>query len=84
MFAEALRRLGGAPETTVMVGDRLETDIAGGQAAGLPTILVLSGVTTPETLAGHPVQPDMVCSDISALADALRAARREVVHGRAR
>lgn len=83
MFAEALRRLGAAPQNTAMVGDRLETDIAGGQTAGLHTILVMSGVTTEDKLAGHPVQPDMVCEDIGALAEVLLASRREEVHGRA-
>lgn len=82
MFDEALRRLGARPDNTAVVGDRLETDIAGGQAAGLHAILVLSGVTTEATLAGHPVQPEMVCADIGALAAALLAARREEVHGR--
>lgn len=83
MFEEALRRLGGTPQNTAMVGDRLETDIAGGKEAGLHTILVMSGVTTAETLAGHPIQPDRVCEHIGALAAALRDARREAVHGRA-
>jgi ribonucleotide monophosphatase NagD (HAD superfamily) len=37
---------------TVMVGDRLDTDIKGGNEAGAFTILVLSGATTTETLEG--------------------------------
>ncbi len=83
MFAEALRRLGGRPENTAVVGDRLETDIAGGQAAGLQTILVLSGVVGEAELATSAIRPGMVCADIGALAGALRAARQEVGHGRA-
>ncbi len=39
-------RLGTSKEETLVVGDRLETDIAGGQAAGCPCALVLSGVST--------------------------------------
>jgi 4-nitrophenyl phosphatase len=42
----ARERLGTAKEETLVVGDRLETDIAGGQAAGCPVALVLSGVST--------------------------------------
>ncbi len=42
----ARQRLGTTKEQTLVVGDRLETDIAGGQAAGMPTALVLSGVST--------------------------------------
>jgi 4-nitrophenyl phosphatase len=42
----ALERLGTQKEETLVVGDRLETDIAAGQAVGCPTALVLSGVST--------------------------------------
>lgn len=82
IFHEALRRLSAQPGTTAMVGDRLETDIAGAHAAGLPAILVLSGVTRRAQLPGNPVQPDAVFDDISTLATALRRARREEGNGR--
>ena len=59
-----------------MVGDRLSTDIAGGQAAGLATVLVLSGVTSRQELAASSVVPDLVCNDIHALADYLSAGAR--------
>jgi ribonucleotide monophosphatase NagD (HAD superfamily) len=42
----ALKRLNTPRENTIVVGDRLETDIAGGQGIGCPTALVLSGVST--------------------------------------
>jgi len=41
----AIAKLGQPPELTAALGDRLETDIAGGKRLRLPTILVLSGVT---------------------------------------
>lgn len=44
----ALERLGTSTEETLVVGDRLETDIAAGQAVGCPTAFVLSGVSTRE------------------------------------
>ncbi|NUQ86633.1 MAG: HAD-IIA family hydrolase [Anaerolineales bacterium] len=44
----ALERLGTSKEETLVVGDRLETDIAAGQAVGCPTALVLSGVSKRE------------------------------------
>ena len=71
MFAEALRRLDASPETTAMVGDRLDTDILGGQRAELYTILLLSGVTSPEQLRASDITPDLVLDGISALASAL-------------
>ncbi len=45
MMREALNSLGAHSETTVMIGDRMDTDIVAGIEAGLSTILVLSGVT---------------------------------------
>lgn len=71
MFAEAIHRLGKEPTQIAMVGDRLETDIAGGKAAGLKTILVLSGVSGRDDLLTFPVQPDLVLADISELAHQL-------------
>ncbi|MCA9994733.1 MAG: HAD-IIA family hydrolase [Anaerolineales bacterium] len=72
MFQEAMLRLGGNLENTAMVGDRLGTDIAGGKAAGMHTILVLSGITQPEELETSDLQPDYVLPDIAALTKWLR------------
>jgi len=44
----AMEKLGTSPRETLVIGDRLETDIAAGQAVGCPTALVLSGVSTRE------------------------------------
>jgi 4-nitrophenyl phosphatase len=68
MFKEALRRLDGNPADTVMVGDRLNTDIVGGHRAGLRTILVLTGISKEEELANVDVQPDWVFQDLIHLA----------------
>jgi 4-nitrophenyl phosphatase len=53
-----------------MVGDRLYTDIALGKT-GLTTVLVLSGETKREDLAGSPFQPDFIMRDLSELVDML-------------
>jgi HAD superfamily hydrolase (TIGR01457 family) len=67
MFDTALRLMGTSPQTTLMIGDRLDTDILGAQQAGLPAALVLTGVTTPEILAASDIQPDDVYDDLPAL-----------------
>ena len=64
LYQEALRRMGARPEMTAAVGDRLDTDVAGGVRAGLTTVLVLSGISTEADLATSAVRPDLVCADI--------------------
>jgi NagD protein len=51
-----------------MVGDRVSSDIAGGHAAGLETILVLSGTTSREEVEAAEPAPDHV---VDSLADLL-------------
>ena len=50
MIRSALRQIGAHSESTVMIGDRMDTDIVTGLEAGLETILVLTGITEDE---GH-------------------------------
>ncbi len=76
MILQAMTRMGGSPANTAVIGDRLDTDIVGGQRAGLPTILVLSGVTDRRLAEASPIQADAVFEDVGALADALNKARR--------
>jgi HAD superfamily hydrolase (TIGR01457 family) len=61
----ALERLGLPASDCVMVGDRIETDIAMGKALGLSTILVLTGVTPPDDSRITQVKPDHVLRSIS-------------------
>jgi len=71
MFEMSLARMGVAAANALMVGDRLETDILGGQRAGLITALVRSGVTSPEVLAASAIQPDLVFDGLPDLQAAL-------------
>lgn len=63
----ARERLGTSREETLVVGDRLETDIAGGQGAGCPVALVLSGVSTREQGEAWRPLVDFTAEDLSAL-----------------
>jgi 4-nitrophenyl phosphatase len=67
LFELARTRLGTSKVQTLVVGDRLETDIAGGQAAGMPTALVLSGVSTREQAERWQPKVDMVVENLAAL-----------------
>ncbi|MCJ7736521.1 MAG: HAD-IIA family hydrolase, partial [Anaerolineae bacterium] len=64
MYLEALRRMNASPDTTAVVGDRLDTDILGGIRTNLTGILVLSGITTREAAAESEIKPNLVCTDI--------------------
>jgi len=64
MMQAALSRTGGKTDKTLMIGDRLETDILGGWRAGLDTCLVLTGVATRDDLEGYAPQPDMVVESL--------------------
>jgi 4-nitrophenyl phosphatase len=77
LYEQAVARLGSSPATTAVVGDRLETDIAGGIRAGLTTILVLSGIAGRNDAAKSPWQPDVVLHDIRELVAVWRAALAE-------
>ena len=63
----ALKRLDTPKEFTFVIGDRLETDIAGGQALGCPTALVLSGVSTLVQAQNWSPRVNIIADNLSAL-----------------
>jgi 4-nitrophenyl phosphatase len=67
MMRMALEKLGTTPEESLVVGDRLETDIAAGQAAGCKTALVLSGVSTREQAENFQPAPDIITEELGKL-----------------
>jgi ribonucleotide monophosphatase NagD (HAD superfamily) len=67
----ACARLGLSPRDAMVVGDRIETDIVMGKAAGMATALVLSGVTSAQSLEASSVRPDLVLESLADLPDAL-------------
>ncbi len=67
LYKMALNRLGLSPEDALAIGDRLETDIAGAQAAGIHTALVLSGASTREQAKKFNQPPEMIARDLREL-----------------
>jgi 4-nitrophenyl phosphatase len=63
LYSLALSRSNCSPEETLMIGDRLETDIGGAQRLGIRTALVLSGIATLEKAQAWDPQPDLVAED---------------------
>ena len=67
ILRSALARAGGG--RPLLIGDRLETDIAGAVALGWDSLLVLTGISHPDDLVGSPIVPTFVGDDLSALFD---------------
>ncbi len=65
MMRSALRYLGVHSENTVMVGDRMDTDVVAGVMSGLETILVLSGVSTREDVERYPYRPGKIVNSVA-------------------
>jgi len=77
MFLQALEILGLPRDQVLAVGDRAETDILAGKRAGLPTALVLTGITQADEVAGLPdeMRPDYVFNNLEELRAFLCAPR---------
>jgi 4-nitrophenyl phosphatase len=71
IFHNAMQFLGEDPQDVLVVGDRLETDIAGGQAAGCKTAVTLTGVSTLEQASKWTPTPEFIVEDLASLVERL-------------
>jgi 4-nitrophenyl phosphatase len=69
LFEMAVAAMGSQRAATAVLGDRLETDILGGQRAGLKTILVTTGVDNRSTIPQKRIEPDLVVSGLEELVE---------------
>ena len=67
MMRSALRRLGAHSENTLMLGDRMDTDVVAGIEAGLYTILVRTGISDDAEIERYPFRPDEVVDSVADL-----------------
>jgi NagD protein len=77
MMRSALNRLEAHSETTVMIGDRMDTDVIAGLEAGLRTILVTTGSTRPEQVDSFPYRATRVVDSIADLVELARTSEPE-------
>ena len=73
MMRTGLRMLGCHSAESVMIGDRMDTDIISGLESGMTTVLVLSGITTRETLSKFAYRPSIIFDGVG---DIVNAANR--------
>ncbi len=74
MFEASLRQLQAQPAETLMIGDRIGTDIAGAKALGIKTALVMTGVEDEASLSASETKPDCVFAGLPELVTALKSA----------
>src|SRR4051795_6031639 len=82
MMRSALNRIDAHSESTVMIGDRMDTDVISGLEAGLRTVLVLTGSTRADAVDRFPYRPTRVVdsiADVVALVDEWNDDTDEVV-----
>ena len=65
MMRAALRFIGAHSEETVMVGDRMDTDVVAGMESGMETILVLTGVATQAEVSKSPYRPTRILPSVA-------------------
>jgi NagD protein len=65
MFRSAMNQISAHSETTVMIGDRMDTDVVAGIEAGLETILVLTGSTSAAAVQRFPYRPNHILDSIA-------------------
>lgn len=73
MIDSCLAIMGTTAAATLMIGDRLDTDILAGNNAGTPTLLVLTGVSTEADIETFGIKPTLVVPTLAEAADAFRA-----------
>ncbi|HEY5858595.1 MAG TPA: HAD-IIA family hydrolase [Aldersonia sp.] len=67
MMRSALRAIGAHSAHALMIGDRMDTDVISGLEAGMRTVLVLSGISTTESVEMFPYRPTIVVNSVADL-----------------
>ncbi len=67
MLRHAMKTLGCHSEETVIIGDRMDTDVVAGIETSTETVLVLSGVTTEKMIGNFPYRPTHIVNNVGDL-----------------
>ncbi len=71
MIDLAIERIGARREEVAIIGDRLDTDIEAGAAAGITTVLILTGVHRLDDIPAFPAKPDFIVDNLNQFREAL-------------
>ena len=77
MMRTGLKKLNCHSGEAVMVGDRMDTDVISGMESGMSTVLVLSGVSTRETIKTYAYRPSMVLDGVGDIVVLARGEKSE-------
>ena len=69
MMRHALKKLGCHRADAAIIGDRMDTDIVAGMESEIDTVLVLSGVSTLETIDKFPYRPKYILNNVGEIAE---------------
>lgn len=69
MMRSALNTIGAHSEQTVMIGDRMDTDVRAGMEAGMRTVLVRSGISDDAEINKYPYRPTLVLDSVQDLVE---------------
>lgn len=75
MMRTGLRMLNCHSAEAVMVGDRMDTDVISGMESGMSTVLVLSGISTRDTLKTYAYRPSIVLNGVGDIASMARESK---------
>ena len=76
MMRTGLKMLNCHSAEAVMVGDRMDTDVISGMESGMSTVLVLSGVSTRESLRTYAYRPSIVLDGVGDIAAMARVEKK--------
>ena len=65
----ALKKINCRREESIIIGDRMDTDIVAGIESEIDTCLVLSGITSRETMAEFAYRPKFVLDGVGDIVD---------------
>lgn len=72
MMRSALNNIGAHSEHTIMIGDRMDTDVKSGLEAGMRTLLVRTGISDDAEISRYPFRPTRVIDSVAELVDCIR------------